>query len=90
MHAKAFATHCTMWFSCKCVFFTHSIEAVVCWKLKSLEIRPKDSHNNNQKNVWGISDFHNLSITMASDVTHIITVKFWWTNLTEKPERKQQ
>ena len=67
-HAQTFATHCTMQFLCKCVFFKHIIG--VYWKLDSLEIRPEDSHNTNQKSVWGISDFHNLSITVASDVTH--------------------
>ena len=52
-----------------CVFFKHIIG--IYGKLKSLEIRPEDFHNTNQKTAWGFSDFHYLSTTMASDVTHI-------------------
>ena len=54
--------------------------------LKNLEIRPRDSHNTNQKTVCGISDFHNLSTTVASDVTHIRKISM--SNLIRKT-RKQ-
>ena len=58
-----------MQFLCKCVFFKHIIG--VYRKLRSLQIRPRDPHNTNQKTMWGISHFHNLFTAMASDVTHI-------------------
>ena len=52
--------------------------------LKALKLDPKTLTYINQKTVWGISDFHNLSITMASDVTHnickILMSKTWQKN----------
>ena len=50
--------------------------------------RPEDSHSTKQKTMWGISDFHNISTTMASDVTHIC--KILMSKLDRKPESKQQ
>ena len=65
-HANTFAFHCTMYFSCKCVFFKNIIG--VYWKLKSLNKTPRLS---NQKRVWGTSNFQNLPTAMTLDVTHI-------------------
>ena len=85
-HGKTFATHYTMKFLCKCVFFKHIIG--IYGKLNSFEVRPEDSHSTKQKTMWGISDFHNLSTTMASDVTHIC--KILMSKLDRKPESKWQ
>ena len=55
-----------MLFLCNYVFFKHIIEVYL--KLISLEIKPNDSEHqpeNHQRDFW----FHNLSTTVASDVT---------------------